>query len=251
MLQVGQYSNLVISSTVFAASKKTPAMKNLTITFKQVATQSRLARLNNATTDSSSDGQSNDFMLFGFKPTSWDGKQLTADEVYAQIEERRDLLTYILSQYMTTDKIKWDYTKGTGLTEQNENTKILEQDTLDKINENLSEQFIKMMKPFVGEGGKKFECVFPRSSAKSHFPKLRSRFLDSQGFMAPMDQPALVAKIGFTAYELEKGMNNPEKIVSDAPATSEELAQQSAQIGDLFSEEPAVAAADANDDLPF
>jgi hypothetical protein len=237
MLQVGIYKNLVISATSLVASKKDANVKNHIITFKQASSGSKLSRLSNATIDSSNEDSSNDFLLFGFKPEKWNGEAMTSDEVYEMIQERRDLLTYILSQYMTVDKIAWDLEKGTGLTDANADTKILDKDVLDKIYLNLSEQFIKMMKPFVGDNGKRFACVFPRSSAKSHFPKLRSRFLDSQGFMAPMDEPALVAKIGFTKYELEKGLNNPDKVEADSDGSSTESAEQKAQVDMLFGEE--------------
>ena len=76
-----------------------------------------------------------------------------------KIAEVKDPLTHILLQYTTENNLKWDIFKGTGVTSPEDlKTKLTNQATLSKIYDNIVDQFIAFMKPFVGDNGKNSEC---------------------------------------------------------------------------------------------
>lgn len=253
MISVGKHPNLVISAIT------TSETSDLTVQFKQASeVKSRLAAMSAANVDSSKSGQTQDFKLWALKPVDWQGQTLSSDDIWKDIQKRQDLLTFILSNYMTSDKYKTVWTdayKAVGITEANMDSFVTKADNLLKLTDAISAAFIKLMKPFVGDNGKKFYCVFPRSSAKSHFPKLRDKFLSDQPFMVPMDQPDLFAKADFTPYELgerkpgqPKGpdLSNPNKIEAAGVEASPE---QEAAVANIF--ETADAGTENSDDLPF
>lgn len=180
----------------------------------------------------SSSGQSSfepaeqDFIPYDIKVVNF-GKVSTVKEMMGAIGEYKDPLELIASMFLTSDKRKWDPFVGTGITNANFNEKIVDQTVVSQIQYNINEQFINMMRPFVGDSSKKFRMIFIRQSQAKHYPKLRNRWLSSQPFIEPMDVP--VSKIKFSEYEKNKGLDNPNP-VGGATAPSKQEAEQAAEL---------------------
>lgn len=244
MISVGKHSNIVISSISESENA------DLVIQFKQMAAKGgKLSRLSTVSIDSSNAGQTTDFKLWALKTLDWQGAPAGFDKIVDTIAERQELLTYIASQYMTLDKIQPvidSVLKAVGVTDANMEKELVKADVVAKYNAALNSAFIKLLKPFIGESSKQFAVIFPRTSEKSHFPKLRSKFLSTQGFMAPMDQPELVAKLEWTKYEqgYRKGdedgkpsgwdASNPNKLDGATLITSGATDAQLAEVADIF-----------------
>lgn len=83
--------------------------------------------------------------------------------------------------------------------------------------------------------GKPLRAIFIRQSAAKHYPKLREAKFDEQFFVnSPVFEredlvPADKSKLKFSNYELDKGLNNGDKLEAD-PTT------QSADVNALFGE---------------
>lgn len=209
MIKVGIHENLVLAKTILNDKG------SLVLGFKQVSDADPLAVFNSAAISSSSTVE-NDFLIYPPRVTDFEGNVDTQENILRKIGEVRDLLTYIMHQYMTSDKIVWDIFEGADVTPENLYTKIKNQDTLNLIYGNIVKQFIDAMTPFVGENGKKFRMIFVRKSKASNFPTLRRKFLDTQGFMEPMSIPAAQTKLAFTKYEKENGLDKADALIADA-----------------------------------
>ena len=206
MLTVGIHENLVITKT----TKNDKG--SLVIGVKQVGEIDPLSALN-ATGSISLDQKEQDFLVFPPRLEDNQGAVDTKDNLLKKIAEVKDPLDRILQQYTTTANIKWDILANTGLTNENFDVKLKTQGVLDKIYANIVDQFIKQMTPFIGENGKKMRMIFIRQSKAKHYPKLRTKFLDSYPFIEPMTVP--VSKLKFSKYEIDNGLNVPDAVTGE------------------------------------
>ena len=213
MIKVGINENLVVSK-VEKNDKGT-----LVLTVKEATQIDPLAALNSAGSTNFTQGEK-DFIIYPPKTENFDGDTDTYQNILKKIAEIKDPLDLILRQYTTTANIKWDIFAGTAVNGQTITTELLKQSTLDKIYNNIAEQFIKMMTPFVGEEGKKMRWLFTRQSKTKHYPSLRRKFLETYPFIEPMDVPA--SKLKFSDYEVKNGLNNGEAAGgAETPSTEE------------------------------
>ena len=214
MLNVGIHDNLVISKT--AKNDK----GTLVITVKQVSSKNMLETLSSG---SSLESQEQQFFVYPPKLNAEDDSVSAA----AKVAEVRDPLSLILTQYTTTDKSK--FTKmfeGTGITAENYNSKLLDPGTMTKIYTNIVDQFIDLMKPFVGDNGKKMRMLFIRQSKEKAYPRLRNKFLEQQPFIEPMDVP--VSRLAFSKYEKSKGLDISTPFSGTATTVSKQEAADAA-----------------------
>lgn len=219
MLKVGIHENLVITKTT----------KNdqgtLVIGFKEAGEVDLIAAMNSS--DSVSfDKNEQDLLIYPPKLENMQGETKTADVLMKDIADVRDPLNKILQQYKTKDSITWDIFAGTGLTAGDDfNKKLTTQGVIDKVYSNIVDQFIAQMAPFVGESGKKMRVLFIRQSKAKHYPRLRTKFLDSNPFIEPMVVPKAQSKVKFTKWETENGYANPEPVGGQQQVSAEDAKQ--------------------------
>lgn len=204
-LPVGIHENVVVSKTV--KNEK----GSLVITIKKVVEVNPMDVLNSGSANSSFEQPEQDFLIY---PPKLEGKVTgtpdTPANLMLKIAEVKDPLTHILLQYTTENNLKWDIFKGTGVTSPEDlKTKLTNQATLSKIYDNIVDQFIAFMKPFVGDNGKKLRMLFVRQSAAKFYPRFRSRYLQSQPFAEPMTIPTSASKLAFSDYDKKNGYDNP------------------------------------------
>ncbi len=189
-----------------------------------------LAALDSTSDSSAASAEENDFLFFPPKATNKDNQPDTAENNMTKIKEFKDQLNHILQNYMTSDKIKWDTLKGTGVTSENMETRLTKQETLDIMYNNVVDQFIVMISPFLTNPNLKYRILLTRSSKAKHYPALRKRYLGEQPFMEPMTVPKAASALKYTKWELDNGFNNPDRVeltVADQPdANAADLARQ-------------------------
>lgn len=160
-----------------------------------------------------------DFLLF--PPSNLDRKDAvdSTKNNSAKVKQLKDQLTHILGNYMTSDKITWNTTLGTGLTQENSEAKLKTQETLNKMYDNICNQFIEQVTPFLNNTKLKFRVIFVRHSEAKHYPSLRKTYLSTQPFMEPMSVPAATSRIKFTEWEIKNKRNTGDKLTAtETPA---------------------------------
>lgn len=216
MIKVGVNDNVVITKTT----------KNdqgtLVISAKQIQDIDPLAALNNSSGSTSFDEREKDFLIYPPKNTDFNNVPLSPKQILDRIGELIDPLGHIAVQYMSKDKVKWNAFKGTNVSAEDGYAALQQDSTMSKIYENVVDQFIALMKPFVGETGKKMRMMFIRQSKAKHYPRLRTRFLSSYPFIEPMTIPASTSKLKFSKYEIDNKLNEGEVVEAQQTATRED-----------------------------
>ena len=180
-----------------------------------------LALLNSGMQDTMSGSNTSTIKLYPFNVKNWEG---IVDPEYnlRQIQELRDPLTHILSNFMKADEIQWDLWKDTGITAIKElNDKVTSQEVLDKIFKNIGNQFIEQITPHLAKK-ELFRVVFVRQSKAKGYPAIRKRFVSSYPFMEPMTVAKEHSALGFTKWEISNGFNKGGEVVTaDAVETAD------------------------------
>lgn len=215
-LRVGIHENL--SVTKVAKNEK----GTLTIDVSKGSDGNPIEQLNSSSGSTSFQQETHQFLIFPLKTTAYDGRKFDYKEQMNNIANFIDPLAHIVSMYISKDKIKWDMFKNTGVDNTNIETRILDQTVLDQLYKNIVDQFITMVSPYVGQNSKKLRGVFIRSSKSKHYPALRKKFLDSYPIFEPMEVPASASKIRFSQYEINNGMDVPDKITGAQVVTQDE-----------------------------
>lgn len=222
MITVGIHDNL----RVYKAVKNDKG--TLVIGIKEEkATGSLLDLLNSNTENSTGGSKDQDFLMYCPKVTNFDGTPDTGENNLKKVQEFKDTLTHILLNYMTSDKIQWDIMAGTDITVDNITERFTQQTVVDKVYENIIDQFITMIRPFTGQTNKLHRMLLIRKSATSHFPKFRSKFLDTNPFMEPMTVPKEQSRLKFTKWEVANGFSSPDKVEDGESVPSEQTAATS------------------------
>jgi hypothetical protein len=208
-LGVGIHENIVVEKV------EKNDKGNLEISFKQIQDIDPMALLNTSGSGSTS------FEPKTEKITVWKPTLRETDDyktVTDKIAEVKDPLQSILLQYLTFDKIKWDIFAGTGITAETYRTKVV--DYVETIYDNIVSQFAAQIKPFVGDNGNKNRILFVRQSPAKHYPKFRSRYLDTNPFIESMSIPSTASKLKYTKYEIEKSLNDGTPVGAPAAAST-------------------------------
>jgi hypothetical protein len=141
------------------------------------------------------------------------------------IAEKKNILYQILSVYMTSDKIKMDAYRNAGLTMDNFSARITQESTLQKIMSNLSEDFVRLITPFVGKDEHPVRLLLVKQSATKHFADFRQRFVKDNPFIEDGRIPLETSKLKFTKHEISKGLNDATPTAATAADTAEEKAE--------------------------
>jgi hypothetical protein len=212
-IRVGINENLVISE-VGKNDKGT-----LSIKIQQAGEVDPLAALNASGSTNFSKAEK-DFLVYPPQVEAYGGGVDTVENILKKIAEVKDPLNHILEQYTTSSNIKWDIFKGTGINTKTDLTKVTNEVTLTKIYNNITDQFIEMMTPFVSTDGKKMRMMFVRQSKAKHYPSFRKRFLESYPFIEPMEVP--VSKLRFSKYEIDNNLNSGDTVTGQQTVSEEE-----------------------------
>jgi hypothetical protein len=143
-----------------------------------------------------------------------------ATEMRNRIGAFRDPLVHILSQYMTSDKINMKPSvvfAGTGI-DKDINTygaKIMGEAVQAKVFNNIAQEFLRLIAPFLDNPAQLFRVKFPRQSKKKAFATIPNRFLKENPFMEAMEIPVKASKLKFSAYEISNGLNSAAPISQD------------------------------------
>jgi hypothetical protein len=181
-----------------------------------------------SSSDSGTSGpETNTFIEFNPLATSRFSADLTADDVIKDIQAFKAKLAHIVKLYKTEDKSVWNGSRGTGITNENMKTKVLDQGILDKIYKNTCEDFVKNMSDV--DLSKEFHL---KTVSKYGYEKANAFIQDG----------ALPCTLEYTKYELgyRKGqktgidLSDGSPVVADAPITAEEASNQSTEIDSVF-----------------
>lgn len=222
MISVGIHDNL----RVYKAAKNDRGSLIIGYKEEKAGNISILDMLNSASDNSSGGGKENDFLIYALEVADQQGNPFTAEKILQNITELKDMLTHILLNYMTSEKVQWNVMKDCGITPENITTQVTQQPVLTKIYANLVDQFIAMMTPHLTNTNKLFRCLFVRQSKNKHFAALRRRFLDAQPFMEPMSVPKEQSRLHYTKWEIANGFNSGEKTQADLPVGDAALTAQ-------------------------
>lgn len=129
----------------------------------------------------------------------------------------RDQLTLILQQYMIKDQIKWSIfdSLGDSITKETYYEDLTSQNVLDVIYRNICEQFIAMIQPYLDNDAFPMRWKMTRQSKEKHFATLPGMYLNEQPFIEPMDVPKDLAKVKWSKYEKDQGLDDPTPISRD------------------------------------
>lgn len=229
LLGVGVFNGVVISKVTKNSGDNG---LSLDVTFKKTADkveegEDELAFLSAGSVGSSDNGKENNIRIYGINVDKYgDAGKKTGDELLNEVLEKQAQLVHIASAYLPADKIKaaWALTKGIEVKTKDELVKaITKESNLNKVVDNLFTQFEALMKPVIGEESKKVVVKFLRKSKASNFPRLSDRKLDWNPFIAAEDDTKGVAKLKFSKWEIEQGLDSNEQSLGDADSPSEEL----------------------------
>jgi hypothetical protein len=239
LLGVGVADNLKITKVLV---NNVDGKESLDVTFSEdvapKATEevSDLDVFNSASTSSGEAKQNN----IRFYPKSGDD---LVNEVFGLLDKEKGSrevtglkaqLTHILAAYLPADQIKWNLFDGLEIKDAKDLTqKITKQAVLDKVMHNIFTQFKAMLEPVMAK--EKVAVKFLRKSQQSNFPRLNARKIDWNPFIANTKDAKLKAKLKFSAYEIEKGLDSNEQSLDGADSTdADTLASQIAATNTVF-----------------
>lgn len=127
----------------------------------------------------------------------------------------------ILEQFMTKDQIVWSIFEGTPMQKETYYQDIANQDVLDVIYRNLTEQFIGMITPFLDKNEHAVRFKLARQSKDKHFARVPGMFIKDNPFIESMDVPQKDSRVKWTKYELKEGLNDGTPVSRDTADTAE------------------------------
>jgi len=138
--------------------------------------------------------------------------EVRIERANGDIVKFRNQLTQILEQFMTLDQINLSdrdlQFAGTGIVDSaSYEERIIQEDVLLKIYDNLAKRFIELMTPLVGKHDPvRFKLL--RQSKDKHFATIPSRYISDQPFIELMSVPAEHSRVKFSKYEIDEGLND-------------------------------------------
>lgn len=152
------------------------------------------------------------------------------DLAFTDINNTKGQLLHILEGYMTKkDAVLGDIYLGIGMSEENFREKMLNQDALKLIFQNMTNSFLAKIKPWVSVKDPTFRLLLVRQSKDKHYPTLRKRFLTESPFWEPMFIPKTDSKVAFTPYEIREGLTSAEVIQKDQADKTAAAPQKTAE----------------------
>jgi len=172
--------------------------------------------------------------IFMFPPNVLEFGKTSAKQPNAIAKDLQKFQTYlkgILRIYLTEDKVdEYVGSKGMqkifnlqGVTKDNFDQKLINQQFIDEVIHSLSKQFVNAVKDnSLAERPETFRIKLTRQSQKSHFPTFPKSVFDP--WIESMEIPAEKSKIKWSEYEIKGKWNSP--VPSDADSTSDEEAKK-------------------------
>lgn len=208
MIGVGINENVVIASAVINDKKR------LVITLEEAGTKKKSLFDEALTAGVQADSSSMSLNLFGpmipKKTEMTDAKK--SDMMHEDIKKLRNQLTQMCEQFMLSadcDLATFDVQfAGTGITSENYSERLLDQDCLNRIYDNLSRRFVELITPFTNnpEFAVRFKLV--RQSADKHFATIPGRYILENPFIELMAVPKENSRVKFTDYEVAQKLND-------------------------------------------
>ena len=214
MLTVGINENVVLKSAVIN-DKKRLELEFIEVEKIGVAKKSVFDTLLTARTAEEGNGLTMKLNILG--PLLPKKEELTAekkiDMLGGDLTRLIKQLSQILEQYLTADKIDLDSMDvqfaNTGITDSATfESRILDQDVLDRIYDNITRRFVELVTPFVNTSENAIRLKLIRQSKDKHYATLPSRFIADNPFIELMSVPKEQSRLKFTKYELEQGLDN-------------------------------------------
>jgi hypothetical protein len=156
------------------------------------------------------------------KDDTFDGRTKTVkekiDESNEASKEMQNLFTAFARCYVTSDKIHFERFKNIPITKETMSM-LLDENVLINITKNLTSQFLEVCSSYLGKQETPLRILLRRQSATKHYPAFRDRLIQAFPFVELMAVPKEASKIGFTKYEIQKGLNSGVPSVdTDVPA---------------------------------
>ena len=197
-----------------------------------------------AAMESGADIAGDEASLIQFKPnTSISGKALSAGEIGNAVTALKSTLTDILAQFVVEDRAKelLDLQKicfaGLGVTPENLPNKLVSQDFLDVVYNNMCKAFLAGVAPFIN--GPTLRIKLIRTSKAKHFAKIPAKGKVPSVWIESTNIPKSASKIGWSEYEIKEGLN------SSTPTPTEKAEESSAQQAAVQFAAPATGVAPA------
>lgn len=122
-------------------------------------------------------------------------------------------LTQILEQFIMADQIDLNNMDvqyaNTGIIDgPTFEARILDQDVISRIYDNLTNRFITLITPFTGKPEDAVRLKLVRQSKDKHYATLPSRYIEDNPFIELMSVPKEQSRVKFTKYELDNKLND-------------------------------------------
>lgn len=281
MIKVGVNEGVVISKAEY--NDKNTLVITLReigqeVTAKKEMTAAEMMMDGGDTSGDGSQGETN-FLIFRPQMKEFDDadKDLEPAKILENFLQMKNQLSHFLKRFMTDKAIKWAPFAGVPLNAADPNDvliKIADPIIAETVYKNYTTDFIKQITPFLNLDSKPARLFLYRKSVASHFGVLRKRFLENQPFFegteVPIENSKMYTKLitsgkdkttqlhegvdvggviyvpKFSSYELEKGLDNPDKVdTSEDQAGGDHTAGDIAAVEGLFSADGGAGAAPA------
>lgn len=269
MIKVGVNENIVLSKATI--NDKGTLVISARERDAEVSEKKELtaAEMLSDSSDTTGDGSTGEINLLIFRPQVKEFDDPEKDLEPAKILEGfillKNQLTHWLVRFTTNKNIKWAPFAGIPINAASTEevlAAVADPIKFESIYQNYIKDFIRQVAPFLNLGDKPSRLFLVRKSVTSHFGVLRKRFLDNQPFWEaneiPVEQSKMYTKLvkegkdkttqyyegvdvngviyvpKFSNYELEKGLDNPDKIDTASDDTSSSAAGDIEAVEGLF-----------------
>jgi len=162
-------------------------------------------------------GDSSNLSLQIFGPLLPKKEEMTqaqkAEMLHRDLKKLKNILTQILEQFLTTDAIDLNnfdiQFAGTGVTPENYETRILDQDVLNRIYDNLAGRFVQLIAPFQNDKTTPLRFKLIRQSKEKHFATIPDPGKFAETFVEHANIPAEQSKVKFSKWEIDNGLDDP------------------------------------------
>ena len=130
-------------------------------------------------------------------------------------------LGQILEQFIPADNITLETIDvqfaNTGITDAASfETRILDQDVLNRIYDNIAAEFIRLITPFLNDVSNSVRFKLIRQSKDKHYASIPSRFISDNPFIELMAVPKDQSRVKFSPYEIKEGLNDGTPISAES-----------------------------------
>jgi hypothetical protein len=216
MIKVGIHENLVLSK--IAVNDKGTMGIGFRPQSVEGPSKKRSAFAEAEEVSTQGDDSDSMLLLFPFKVPTFqkDGEDLKDGEkvviINRDIRTFRIQLSQIIGAYRSMKDIKFTPWRNTGVTEDNYEKEILDNDTLKKAYDNYVADFMECMEPFVNDDTRPVRLKLVRQSKAKHYATFPSAYVNDNVFIEPMEVPKEASKIVFTKWEKDKGLDNGDPV---------------------------------------